>query len=490
MSDPAFDRRSIELSVRSSQISQLAPVRVKRRLQDAIDRVEGLVEDQQRRSDFAQAHRHTVRDNHQNDASRDRLVQGDPPERAQLHHTQDPNERTSLLASLPSKWWEEQAVLRSSYTSLRLLWVILESNYAHVFLLLVPFGILGHSLRWPAGVLLALNGLSMLPLTLLIALGTEELGANLGESVSGVLNYSFGNAGTIIISCILLKRGEVLVVQTSLLGAIVFNLLAVVGFQFIAGGVRYREQQFNSTVASVNASMLLLSVGTLFFPAILNQVQGIDSVIIVSRQLAVSSILIYLCFLVFQFRTHAAFWDHEVEYTDSDIAERSDSEPQFLAPIPAFLLMLAATTGLTAVTEYFINALDDVSNHHGISRTFIGFIFLPLFSNAFSHVTEVGDAWKNKLDKASNLAIGCSIQIALFIIPASILVGWVIRTDMTLNFDVYLSASAFMAVLLLNSVTQNGKSNFMEGLLLVNCYLGIAVGAYFYPAGVGDGKGK
>lgn len=106
-----------------------------------------------------------------------------------------------------------------------------------------------------------------------------------------------------------------------------------------------------------------------------------------------------------------------------------------------------------------------------------------------AHFTEIGDAWRDKLDKATTTAVGCSVQLALFIIPLTVVVGWGINKDMTLNFDVFLNASAFIAVLLLNSVTQNGKSNFMEGVLLLNCYFGIALGAYFYPAGVGDGQG-
>lgn len=321
-------------------------------------------------------------------------------------------------------------------------------------------------------------------------MGAEELGVALGHAVAGLLNYSFANAGTIIISCILLQRGEVLVVQTSLLGAIVFNLLVVMGCQYVAGGLKYAEQAFNTTMAQVNSSVLILSIGNITIPAILKQVQGEESVMIVSRQLAVCSILIYLALLGFQFKTHYYLFE-EVDYDSADnISNRLEMSGASLAPFAAIILLGSSTVALTVATQFFVDTLNDVTARHGISRTFIGFIFLPMVSNALSHFTEIGDAWRNKLDKASKVAIGCTIQIALFIIPVSVLVGWAIGKDMTLNFDVFLNASAFIAILLLNSVMQNGKSNIVEGVLLLNCYLGIAVGAFFYPAGAGDGEGR
>ena len=133
----------------------------------------------------------------------------------------------------------------------------------------------------------------MLPLTQLVALSTEGLGAQLGDPVADMLSYSFGNAGTIIISCILLRGHETLVVQTSLLGTIVFNLLAVMGCLYLVGGITRSEQVYNMTMAQVNASVLILSIGTITLSAILRQVQGKESVAIVSRQIAITSIVIY-----------------------------------------------------------------------------------------------------------------------------------------------------------------------------------------------------
>ncbi|KAK5125999.1 hypothetical protein LTR85_011354 [Meristemomyces frigidus] len=371
------------------------------------------------------------------------------------------------------------------------MWMILWSNYANILLFLIPIAYAGRFLHWPPELVLILNGLSMLPLSLLIALATEELSTKLGPTVSGVLNYSFGNAGTVIISCVLLKRGEILVVQTSLLGAIVFNLLAVMGCQYLASGIRRSKALFNETIASVNGSVLLLPAANIALPAILRQVQGERSVVLVSRQLAITSIVTYLALLFFQFRSHAKLYDsYSMDGEGEEEEEEEVKEPELLLPPAAFVLLATATAALAAASEFFVDTLDDVTAHHGISRTFIGFIFLPLVSNAVSHLTEIGDAWRNKLDKASVMAIGCSIQIAMFIIPLTILVGWAIQQDMTLNFDVFLNASAFIAVLLLNSVTQHGKSNFMEGMLLLNCYLGIAASASCYPAGAGDGQGK
>lgn len=392
-------------------------------------------------------------------------------------------ERTPLLSNnvYETPWHERRIYLYG-----QVLLIVLRSNYANVLLLLLPLAYAGRALHWPSEVVLILNGLSMLPLTLLVALGTEELGTNIGPTFAALMAYSFGNVGTIIISCILLRRGEILVVQTSLLGAIVFNLLVVVGCQYITTGIRREQSRFHETMASVNGSTLLLAMANIALPAVLRQVQDEGSVIKVSRGLAIMLIPLYAIMLFFRFWSHS----RRLELAPWEDDEEEEEEPSILAAIPALALLIAATTALTANTEFFVDTLDDVTSHHDISRTFIGFIFLPLVSNALSHFTELGDAWRDKMDKAANVAFGCSVQIALFILPLSVLVGWALKQNMALNFDIFLNASAFIAVLLVNAVTQNGKSNYFEGCLLLNCYLGIAIGAFFYPAGVGDGKGR
>ena len=327
----------------------------------------------------------------------------------------------------------------------------------------------------------------MLPLSLLITLATEELSAKIGPTFARLMSYSFGNVGTIIISCVLLKRGEILVVQTSLLGAIVFNLLVVVGCQYIATGIRREESRMNETVANLNGSALLLAMANIALPAVLRQVQDEASVIRVSRVQAIMLLILYVIMLLFRFKSHYRLFDVK-EWEDDDDEDKNN--PRMLAPIPALVLLVAATACLTVNTEFFVDTLDRVTSHHDISRTFIGFIFLPLVSNALTHFTDIGDAWGDKMDKAADMAFGCSLQIALFILPLSVLVGWSLKTNMTMNFDIFLNASAFIAVLLVNAVTQNGRSNYFEGCLLLNCYIGIAVAAFFYPAGLGDGEGR
>lgn len=224
---------------------------------------------------------------------------------------------------------------------MHLTWMVLSSNYANTLLALFPLACLAHELHWHAGFTLVFSGLPMLPLSLLIALSVEELSYKIGPTLSGVLSYSFGNVGTVIISCVLLRRGEILVVQTSLLGAIVFNLLAVIGCQYLASGVFRQEAVFNETIAQVNGSVLLLAVGTIALPAVLRQVQGEESVVVVSRGLAVPSMITYLLLLVFQFKTHSVLYN---EWLREDEEEEDDSkEPSMLAPMPAIILLVAAT---------------------------------------------------------------------------------------------------------------------------------------------------
>lgn len=503
--DPHFDRHSIELSVRSSQISTPQSARVKRRFQDILDRhatkrpLKGLpTVNEGQTTTHSDATTPPSRTIAPGSATKPSVVSGDtfagsrsePRESFIAAWCRGHDERTPLInksRTLPADkplYAHDNPFIRLPALHLHLIWIILESKYANVLLLLLPVAYIAQALHWPSEAILVLNGLPIVPLSLLIALGVEELSAKIGDTFAQIMAYSFGNAGTIIICGILLRRGEVLVVQTSLLGAIVFNLLAVVGFQYLASGIRRSESQMNETAARTHGSALLLSVANIALPAVLRQVQDEDSVIKVSRILAIMLSAIYLLMLVFRLRTHYNL----LEGYSPDENEDDTHDTRLLAPIAATTLLTAATAALTVCMQFFVDTLDDVTDHHDISRTFIGFIFLPFVSNAVSHFTDVGDAWANKMDKATSVAIGCSLQISLFILPVTVLTGWAIGRDMTLNFDVFLNASAFIAVLLVNAVTYSGRSNYFEGCLLLNCYIGIAASAFFYPAGSGDGE--
>lgn len=155
--------------------------------------------------------------------------------------------------------------------------------------------------------------------------------------------------------------------------------------------------------------------------------------------------------------------------------------PKHLSRTSAVLLLLAST-GLVAVcAEFLVDSIDYLVQNSGISQAFIGLIILPIVGNAAEHVTAVTMASKNKMDLAINVALGSSIQIALFVTPVIVLLGWAISTDMSLYFSLFETISLFASAFIVNFLLIDGRSNYLEGALLMAAYVIIAVAAFFYP---------
>jgi len=106
---------------------------------------------------------------------------------------------------------------------------------------------------------------------------------------------------------------------------------------------------------------------------------------------------------------------------------------------------------------------------------------LPIVGNAAEHVTAVTVSVKDKLNLSLGVAVGSSIQIALFVIPFIITIGWIMGRPLTLLFDPYESVSLFLAVLTVNYAVQDGTSNWLEGMILMCLYLILGVTFWFYP---------
>jgi len=147
------------------------------------------------------------------------------------------------------------------------------------------------------------------------------------------------------------------------------------------------------------------------------------------------------------------------------------------------LLLLVVSTGLVAAcAEFLVSSIDYLVQNSGISQAFVGLIILPIVGNAAEHVTSVTMASKNKMDLAIGVALGSSIQIALFVTPVVVLLGWILKTDMSLYFSLFETISLFASAFIVNFLLIDGRSNYLEGALLMAAYVIIAVAAFFYPS--------
>lgn len=283
-------------------------------------------------------------------------------------------------------------------------------------------------------------------------------------------------------------QGEIRIVQASMLGSILSNILLVLGCCFLASGVRREQSRFNETVASTMSSLMAVAATSLIIPATLYaslqrsaQENTNVNILILSRGTSIVMLILYVLYLVFQLKTHAHLFDAEAQEGDDD-----GGEPEILGPIPAVIALVLVTILVAVCAEYLVDSIDAIVEESGVSKTFIGLILLPIVGNAAEHVTACVVAYKDKMDLAIGVAIGSSMQIALFVTPFLVILGWIIGQPMTLAFEGFETMVFFLSVLLVNYLIQDGKSNYLEGAMCLGTYIIIAIAFYLYPD---DSKG-
>ncbi|KAK1984075.1 calcium/proton exchanger [Colletotrichum cereale] len=621
--------------------------------------------------------------------------------------------------------------------------MILFHSWVNVLLIFVPIGIIVQALHLNPGLVFAMNAIAIIPLAGLLSHATESVASKLGDTIGALLNVTFGNAVELIIFIIALVKNEIRIVQASLLGSILANLLLILGMSFFLGGLRFREQIYNSTVTQMSACLLSLSVISLVLPTAFhasfqNSFKAEDQTLKISRGTSVILLLVYILYLLFQLKSHAYMYestpqhivdaesapgpaigffdsssseDSSDEDTESDSSDSSGgtvrktmrkvmragrkrkssvasvnadglsrtrtpsvgtsngsegtdsrptiprfnsggsdeameekprkhrkhrrrhhkyhkkskktsrsgtvdiddhepiingqvetpmrtgepmrfdfadqgaaaptgetaeasqstsrsrpvsglrglsikslapavftapSDPLVMAPtssagpVPrvrfgirrtnslpdrlnqygsnvrapggmfpaqasvaaansglcvdvkavgddhlsrtAAILLLLFSTGLVAVcAEFLVGSINEVVETSPLGEIFIGLIILPIVGNAAEHVTAVTVAMKNKMDLAIGVAVGSSIQIALFITPIVVIIGWALDRDMSLYFTLFETVCLFVSTFIVNFLVLDGRSNYLEGALLCATYIIIALVAFFYP---------
>jgi len=364
-----------------------------------------------------------------------------------------------------------------------------------VLLIFVPISILAHYVfHWGALVQFSLACLAILPLAAWMGTATEELAVVVGPSMGGLLNATFGNAAELIIALVALNAGLVDVVKASLTGSIIGNLLLVMGLAMFLGGLRYKEQSFQPVLARVNASAMNLAVVALLLPTAVNYTSsGIEEPVVQQLSIAVAIVLIlvYVLTLLFSMKTHSYLYD-------VGVAELEGGEPGDLGspeqhgghkPNPKIwtAVLLGATTFIAIESEILVGSLEEATAVLGLTQLFTGVILLPIIGNAAENAAAVVVAMKNKMDLSVSVAVGASMQVALFVAPVLVLVGWFTGKPMDLDFNPFEVVAVAVAVFIANSISSDGKSNWLEGTLLLATYVILGIAFFFHPVIEGIG---
>ncbi|KAG6889828.1 hypothetical protein C0995_014305 [Termitomyces sp. Mi166 len=302
------------------------------------------------------------------------------------------------------------------------------------------------------------------------------MSTKLGPTLAGLLNASFGNAVEIIVGVAALLQGELRIVQTSMLGSILSNILLVLGCSFIAAGFKFKESKFEATGAQASASFMTLACITLVIPAAYHSTQSKNGkgfsaeagLLAISRGTAVLLLGVYFAYIVFQLKTHPHYFEANKK------KDEEEEEPQ-MSIIASATALLGVTVVTSFCADYLVASIEETAERYSIPKAFIGLILLPIVGNAAEHVTAVFMAIKDKMEITIGVCVGSSIQIAAFVIPLLVIVGWITGHELTLFFADFETVVFFASVLLVNTLLQDGLSNYMEGVMLVTLYLVIAL---------------
>jgi Ca2+:H+ antiporter len=350
-----------------------------------------------------------------------------------------------------------------------------------VMLIFIPISIAAHFLEWDAVVVFITAGLAIVPLAAFMGLATEEIAVVVGPNLGGLLNATFGNATELILAFIALKSGLVEVVKATITGSIISNLLLVMGFAMFLGGLRYKEQNFQPVAARLNASSMNLAVASILLPTAVDYTSsgiGENTLQRLSVAVAIVLILVYGSTLLFSMKTHTYLYDVGVAELEDD--SETDVKEKVNLWFWAGILLLV-TLAVAVESEFLVDSLEEATKSLGLTALFTGVIILPIIGNAAEHSTAVLVALKNKMDLAVSVAVGSSLQIALFVAPVLVIAGWIIGQPMDLDFNPFELVAVAIAVFLANSISTDGNSNWLEGVLLLATYTVLGLAFYFHP---------
>jgi Ca2+:H+ antiporter len=338
------------------------------------------------------------------------------------------------------------------------------------FLVLVPFAIVFEVVGGPDLAIFLTSAGAIIPLAGLIGRSTEQLALHVGPRLGGLINATFGNVTELIISIFLILENRIEILQASLTGSILGNLLLVLGVSFLLGGLKHEEQEFNARSASVHATSLALAVAGLLMPALfaLGEHRSLIEREVVSGTVAAVLIALYVAALAFTLVTHEHLFR----------TPAASEEPTW-SRTRAIVVLLVATAIVALMSEFLVGSLDPAIKSLGLSEGFVGLIVIPIIGNAAEHSSAVLFALRNKVDVTLEIAIGSSTQIALFVAPALVFISLLVGHPMTFVFTTFEVAAVAVSTFLVFMISADGRSNWLEGAQLVGAYGIVAISFYF-----------
>ena len=319
-------------------------------------------------------------------------------------------------------------------------------------------------------------GLGIIPLAKLMGEATEHLSAKTGPGIGGLLNATFGNATEFIIAIIALQKGLPDIVRASITGSIIGNILFVLGMAMIAGGYNRQEQKFDIRAAGAGIGMLVVAIVGITIPTLFHYLvpkATVDHDHSISLAVSVVFFICYISYLVFSLKTHKDIFsgghDEETSHEGGWTTKRS------------VITLVGATVAVALVSEVLVGSVEEAAKVWGLNDLFVGVFLLAVIGNAAEHSTAILVAMKNKMELAFQIAVGSSVQLALLIAPVLVFCGYFLGIPLDLVFEPLEAAILVSSVLIVWAVSMDGRTNWMEGVMLIGIYAISGVVFYYYP---------
>ncbi len=333
--------------------------------------------------------------------------------------------------------------------------------------------------------------IAIIPLAGWMGRATEHLAERVGAGLGGLLNATFGNAAELIIAFLFLNEARQhpeklaynqMIVKASLTGSIIGNILLVLGAALLAGGLRHRVQSFNVTAARAGATMLWLAAASLVVPAVFHLLMqgqpGDRHVSDISLEIAILLLFIYALNLLFSLKTHRHLFMGGADAEAARVEDAAEHHaPWSVRRSLTILIVSAALVGV--VSEFLVGSVEHAAQALGMSNLFIGVIVVAIIGNAAEHSTAILVAWRNRMDLSIGIAVGSSIQIALFVAPVLVLASYALGQPMSLVVEISEVIAVLLSVLVVAPISGDGESNGWEGVQLLAVYAILGVRFYY-----------
>ena len=366
-----------------------------------------------------------------------------------------------------------------------------KSSILYLLIIFTPIAVALEFVHADHIIIFVIAAIALIPLAKLIGDSTEHLSIHYGASLGSLLNVTFGNAAEIIIAIVAINAGLLDLVKASISGAILGNILLIFGLSILAGGFKYKEQFFNRENTGLQASMLFLAIIGLAVPTVLANTVNLEdggsvnvenrvSIQILSDILAFLLLAVYIAGIIFTFFTHKQIFTQPVSREHHrEEKESKENHITHWSKKKSFLLLGLSMAGVIVVSEILVGSVEATTEEFGFGELFVGAIIVGIVGNAAEHSSAIILARKGKIDLSIGIAAGSGTQIALFVVPILVIAGIIMNKPFTLVFTLFELATIFLAAIILNLISNDGKSNWFEGIMLTVVYIIIAIGFFF-----------